>query len=54
MNLRGRDFVKLLDYTPQEIRYLIDLAKEFKRMKKEGIEHRYLNGKNMKSLPLDI
>ena len=47
MNLRGRDFVKLLDYTPEEIRYLIDLAKEFKRMKKEGIEHKYLSGKNI-------
>ncbi|MDY2719602.1 MAG: ornithine carbamoyltransferase, partial [Candidatus Faecousia sp.] len=31
VNLRGRSFLKLLDYTPQEIRYLLDLSKEFKR-----------------------
>ena len=47
MNLKGRDFVKLLDYTPQEIRYLIDLAKKFKLMKKEGLEHKFLTGKNI-------
>ena len=29
MNLKGRDFLKLLDFTPEEILYLIDLAKDF-------------------------
>ena len=47
MNLKNRDFLKLLDYTPEEIRYLLDLAKKFKKMKKEGIAHRYLEGKNI-------
>ena len=33
MDLRKRDFLKLLDYTPEEIRYLLDLAKDFKKKK---------------------
>lgn len=47
MDLRKRDFLKLLDYTPEEIRYLLDLAKDFKKKKHEGIEHKYLLGKNI-------
>ncbi len=47
MNLKGRDFLKLLDYTPEEIRYLLDLSKKFKDMKKKGIPHEYLEGKNV-------
>ena len=47
VNLRGRNFLKLLDYTPEEIRYLLDLAHEFKRMKMAGVPHRYLVGKNI-------
>ena len=47
MDLRGRDFLKLLDYTPEEIRYLLDLAKDFKKKKHEGLEHKYLQGKNI-------
>jgi len=47
MNLKGKDFVKLLDYTAEEIRYLIDLSFKFKKMKHEGIEHKYLDGKNI-------
>ncbi len=47
VNLRGRHFLKLLDYTPQEIRYLLDLAAEFKRKKLSGEPHRYLAGKNI-------
>ena len=47
VNLRGRNFLKLLDYTPEEIRYLLDLAHEFKRMKMAGVPHRYLAGKNI-------
>lgn len=47
VNLRGRSFLKLLDYTPQEIRYLLDLSKDFKHMKRAGIPHRFLEGKNM-------
>ena len=37
MDLRGRDFLKLLDYTPEEITYLLDLAAELKDKKKKGI-----------------
>ena len=32
-NLQGRNFLKLLDFTSDEIRYLLDLSKEFKRLK---------------------
>ena len=47
MNLKGRNFLTLLDYTPEEIRYLLDLAKDLKEKKKNNIEHRYLSGKNI-------
>ncbi len=47
MNLKNRDFLKLLDYTEDEIRYLLDLAHKFKKMKHEGVEHKYLKGKNI-------
>ena len=47
MDLRGRDFLKLLDYSEEEIKYLLDLAKDFKKKKHEGIEHKYLQGKNI-------
>lgn len=40
MDLRGRNFLKLLDYTPEEIRYLLDLAAELKE-KKERDSCRY-------------
>ena len=36
MNLKGRDFLTLLDYTPEEIAYLVDLAAELKAKKKAG------------------
>ena len=47
MNLKGRDFLKLLDYTEDEIKYLIDLASDLKEKKKNNIEHKYLKGKNI-------
>ena len=48
MNLQGRDFLKLLDYTPEEILYLIELAAELKEQKKKGIPHdTELKGKNI-------
>ncbi len=47
MDLRNRNFLTLLDYTPAEIRYLLDLAKDFKNKKHNSIEHRYLKGKNI-------
>ena len=39
MNLKGRNFLKLMDYTPEEILYLIDLAADLKSKKKQGILH---------------
>ena len=47
INVRGRSFLKLLDYTPKEINYLLDLSTEFKKMKQNGVPHRYLEGKNI-------
>ena len=46
MNFYGRDFLKLLDYTEEEILFLIELAMEFKKKKKAGKRHDYLRGKN--------
>ena len=40
MNLKGRDFLKILDYSTEEILYLIDLALEFKNKKKSGVLHK--------------
>ena len=47
VNIRGRSFLKLLDYTPAEIRYLLDLSRNFKDMKRAGVPHRWLEGKNI-------
>ena len=47
MNLKGRDFLKLLDYTAEEITYLVDLAAELKEKKKKGILVDGLRGKNV-------
>ena len=47
MDLKGRDFLTLLDYTPQEIAELLDLAAELKAKKKAGIAHDALRGKNV-------
>ncbi len=47
MNLKGRDFLKLLDYTSDEIEYLIELAADLKAKKKAGIPHRIHEGKNI-------
>ncbi len=46
-NLRNRSFLKLLDFTPKEIQYLLDLAKELKRAKYAGTEQQRLKGKNI-------
>ena len=47
MNLKNRSFLTLLDYTPDEITYLIDLADQLKAKKKAGIPHRLCEGKNI-------
>ena len=46
-NLKNRSFLKLLDFTPEEIEYLLDLAADLKRAKKEGTEEPRLKGKNI-------
>lgn len=47
MNLKGRHFLKLFDFTPEEINYLLDLSAELKYKKKNGIPHRTCEGKNV-------
>ena len=47
MNLKGRNFLTLKDFTPEEITYLIDLSAELKAKKKAGELHEYYRGKNI-------
>ena len=48
MNLKGRSYLKLMDFTPEEINYLIDLSAKLKAEKKQGIsQKKYLEGKNI-------
>ena len=47
MNLKNRNFLTLPDYTPEEIRYLLDLSKDLKNKKHNHIEHKYLPNKNI-------
>ena len=46
-DLKGRSFLKLLDFSTEEITYLLDLAAELKEKKKAGIPHRLCEGKNI-------
>ena len=47
MNLKGKDFLKLLDFSSEEIAYLLDLAADLKAKKKAGIPHKMCEGKNI-------
>ncbi len=47
MSLKNRDFLKLLDFTSEEINYLLDLAAELKDKKKKGVSHRVCEGKSI-------
>ena len=47
MNLKNRSFLKLLDFTPEEIEGLIEFASELKQKKKAGVSHRLCEGKNI-------
>lgn len=47
MNLQGRDFLKLLDFSPEEILALVDVAADLKQKKKAGLPHRLCEGKNI-------
>lgn len=57
-NLKGRNFLTLKDYTPDEIDYLLKLAAELKRQKYAGIRPRNLEGKSvaliLKNLQLEL
>jgi len=46
-NLKNRNFLKLLDFTPKEISFLLDLAKDLKKAKYSGTENQILKGKNI-------
>ena len=46
-NLRNRNFLEILDFSPREIRYLLDLARDLKRAKYAGTEQQHLKGKNV-------
>ncbi|KUM05017.1 ornithine carbamoyltransferase [Chromobacterium subtsugae] len=46
-NLRNRNFLRMLDFTPREIRYMLDLARDLKRAKYSGTEQQHLKGKNI-------
>ena len=47
VNLKGRSFLTLMDFTPEEIRYLIDLSHELKAKKKSGTIGHLLEGKTI-------
>ena len=47
VSLSGRSFLKLLDFTPAEISYLIDLAADLKALKRARVPHRFLEGRNV-------
>ena len=47
IDLKGKSFLTLLDFSPKEIAYMLDSAAEFKKLKKEGKSHRIHEGKNV-------
>ena len=47
MNFYGRDFLRILDFSEDELRYMLKIAKEFKKMKKVGINHKVFPNKNI-------
>ena len=47
VSLTGRSFLSIMDFTPEEVRYLLDLAHELKRKKKQGVRDELLKGKNI-------
>ena len=47
VNLKGRSFLTLMDFTPEEIRYMLDLARDLKAKKRAGIRTEVLKGKNI-------
>ena len=54
VSLSGRNFIKLLDFSTEEIEYLLKLSKNLKDMKRAGVPHRYLEGKTYNLVRLGI
>ena len=47
MNFIGRDFLRILDFSEEELRYMLDVSKKFKEMKHAGQNHKYFPNKNI-------
>lgn len=47
VNLSGKSYLRLLDFSTEQIEYLLKLSKNFKDLKRTGTPHRYLEGKNI-------
>jgi len=47
VNMRGKSLLTLLDYSKEDIKYFLELSRDFKRKKRAGVPHRYLEGKNV-------
>ena len=47
MNFTGRDFLRILDFSEEELRYMLAVAKKFKQLKKEGRSHKLFPNKNI-------
>ena len=55
VNLSGRSFLRLLDFSTEEIEYLLQLSKNFKDLKRTGTPHKYLEGQEHRpALPEDL
>jgi ornithine carbamoyltransferase len=46
-SLQGRDFISIYDFTPEEIKYILEVGSEIKKLQKAGIKHHYLAGKTL-------
>ena len=47
LNLKGRSFLKLLDFEPSEIRLMLDVAADYKKLKRAGVPHKIHEGKQI-------
>jgi hypothetical protein len=47
VNLKGRSFLTLMDFSPEEVRYLLDLSRDLKAKKRMGVFNHLLKGKNI-------
>ena len=47
VNLKGRSFLTLMDFSPEEVRYLLDLSRDLKAKKRMGVYNHLLKGKNI-------